>query len=391
MKRCSLRHHRQGFLPQLGQAFTLIEVMVGVAILSVMLLILTQILSTTQSIWVRSRARAEQYQQSQQAFETMVRRISQATLNSYLGYRYDANGTPTIYQRESELHFVSGPSSVLLPDMRNATGHALFFQAPMGFTTSELGKGGNTNISIGGSNAALPPDVERMDDLLNGWGYYITYTSDLDFRPQFLRNDTERNPERKRFRLMEYRLPTEQLTTFTLLPNPAGGSELPLPWIGQQATQKQLYSWFTSNIDTNSQPIADNILAVLIQPITPTTKVGSITIPLAPDYLYDTRHFQWSLSADAATAAERHQLPPEIRLTLVALDEASMERLPPRIADEVSQDLLELLSNKLFQKDSDFGEDLLTLTQRLTISHLEYRVFSTAFPIRAARWANSQN
>ncbi|WP_156346096.1 prepilin-type N-terminal cleavage/methylation domain-containing protein [Verrucomicrobium spinosum] len=63
--------------------FTLIELMLSVAILAVMVLMLTSVLSNMQNVVARSQAQVEEFEDARLAFESMARKLSQATLNSY--------------------------------------------------------------------------------------------------------------------------------------------------------------------------------------------------------------------------------------------------------------------------------------------------------------------
>lgn len=362
-----------------AKAFTLVELLLSMTILVIIMLLLTQVLSDTQKAWSQARARTTQYREARAAFESMSRRLTQATINSYWGYQLDANGTPTLYERQSELHFLSGPSTVLLPGATSAVGQSVFFQAPLCITEDQ-------------TPSASTPDLKPMEDLLNAWGYYVEYNSDLPQRPEFLKTDLLRNPERKRFRLMEYRLPSEKLDLYRLVDDPAGATKPKLPWIETPTTQAALYAWFADKLASNSQPLADNILAVIIQPVTPTadtTKSTGADLNLAPDYLYDTRRHQWAV--DARAKVSRHQLPPELRLTLIALDEAAWQALSNAKQDAAATKLLEQINTTWFKSAEKFQDDLQALEKEIVALRLNHRVFSTAIPIRAARWTTELN
>ncbi|WP_009965576.1 prepilin-type N-terminal cleavage/methylation domain-containing protein [Verrucomicrobium spinosum] len=162
-------HSRRKF-----EAFTLIELLVSVAVLTVLLLLLTRVLSDTQTTWARAHARTEEFREARAVFEAISARLSQATLNSYWGYKLDAKNSPTRYLRQSELHFVSGPAPVLLGADVPACGHAVFFQAPLG-----------ENLEAGGLPSSLG-NPDGLKNLLNAWGWYVSYESDLPQRPPFL-------------------------------------------------------------------------------------------------------------------------------------------------------------------------------------------------------------
>ena len=72
-------------------AFTLVELMVSVVIVMLLMLLLLTITDATRKTWVTTTARAEQFRGARAGFESMTRRLSQATLNTYWDY-FDASG-----------------------------------------------------------------------------------------------------------------------------------------------------------------------------------------------------------------------------------------------------------------------------------------------------------
>lgn len=354
--------------------FTLVELLVSMTVLAVLMLFLAQILSDTQRTWGQAKARVGEFREARAAFEALTRRLSQATLNSYWGYRLDKSGNPDLYQRQSELHYVSGPATILLPQTQLVAGHAVFFQAPLGQT-----------LDASASTSSSSP--EGLENLLNAWGWYAQYESDLPRRPDFLGPDIA-HPEKKRFRLREFRQPTEKLALYRTVTDPKGGS-IPIPWIEAQTSRNGLYEWFRGTLEEDSQAVAENILAVLIQPVWPATAgaTGAST-DAAPDYLYDTRRYQWPESSTQA-ARSRHQLPPVLRLTLIALDERSWGALDPVKADALAGDLIDLMNKTLFKKSEDYEKDLQQLEVMLGQHKIGFRVFSTAIQIPAAKLTSS--
>jgi uncharacterized protein (TIGR02599 family) len=255
----------------------------------------------------------------------------------------------------------------------------VFFQAPLSVT------------------AGTQPQLERMEDLMNAWGYYVEFNSDLPRRPRFLANDTARNPERQCFRLMEFRLPAEELDLYRLVDDPAGPTRPKLPWIETQTQQTQLYEWFTRHLEDHAEPVADNVLAFLVQPVIPRLDPRQATVAdqaIAAEPLYDTRRHQWENAGQATgdlARLTRHQLPPELRLTLVALDENSWQALLPEDQHKARDTLLDLVNVRLFKRPGDFAGDLQALQTELGRLGLVHRVFTTTVPIRAARWTTEQN
>ncbi|MFN0078457.1 MAG: Verru_Chthon cassette protein C [Prosthecobacter sp.] len=367
--------------PGLRAAFSLVEILVAMAITSLLLVLMAQMLSSTQLVWKNTRSSVGSFREARNAFETISRRVSQATLNAYWGYNDPA--APTFYQRQSELHFVSGPAQVLLPLQPLSPGHALFFQAPLGIAESA--------------------DVQRLEDTLNTIGYWVAFGSDLDQRPAWLREDTVTHPERRRFRLMEFRPPTEQLDLYRMVDDPAATGKKK-PWIEVQTTKGTLYQWFNNFLIAHSHPIADHIFAIFIEPLNPVPVLpASGTAPppsasLAPDYHYDSRRHQWAV--DARANVSRHQMPPRLQLTLLALDEDTWLPLTQEQATQHAEALTKLMQEKIFQglKGAPTEEklreqtkaDLQLLDTELRKIGLRSRTFTAVVNIRAAKWITSQ-
>ncbi len=115
-------HERRG-----RRGFTLIEILVAIAVLSVLMVLVFSVIEDTSRIWRRSTAKIEAFQDARNAFQLITRTLSQATLNVYYDY-FDSGGssmaayqrasnssalesfTPDRYGRQSELSFQIGPN-----------------------------------------------------------------------------------------------------------------------------------------------------------------------------------------------------------------------------------------------------------------------------------------
>ncbi|MGI9239892.1 MAG: prepilin-type N-terminal cleavage/methylation domain-containing protein, partial [Verrucomicrobiales bacterium] len=120
MQTTSLKFPAKG---QPRQAFTLIELLVSMAVLSLLMVMVFSMVDQTQKTWNIARSRVTQFREARVAFEAVTRGLTQATLNPYWDYDYGSykytttGANPTVpqgYQRQSELHFISAPSSELL-------------------------------------------------------------------------------------------------------------------------------------------------------------------------------------------------------------------------------------------------------------------------------------
>ncbi len=113
---------------------------------------------------------------------------------------------------------------------------------------------------------------------------------------------------------MEFLQPAEDLAIYKL---PADGSAA------------EYSRWFTNflppNVAVTQAPVrvlAENIIALIVLPELSPHDADAATNPLAPQYRYDSR-------AGNITDRTKHQLPPLLRVVMVAIDEPSAARLNP--------------------------------------------------------------
>ena len=319
----------------------------------------------------------------------MTTRISQATLNTYLDYEDSNNQTrtsgtngnsstfvPARYARQSELRFVSGPSSTLLA---SGSGqyftHSIFFQAP-------LGEADNTGRCGG------------LQYLLNTRGYYIEYCSDVDFRPPFLATLAEK----KRFRLMEFIQPSENMNLYRFTSGTSGSSTY------------NGYDWFvktdrsvgdkviSTGTSSPAHVLADNIIALVLLPML-TPEEDYTGTALAANYLYDS-----TIRTNDATINPRNQLPPIVQMTMVAIDEASAGRMTETDCINLQNKIEQSASGVRFATANQFNADLKrdattypnigidpSLEAYLISKRINYRIFTTNVSIKGAKWSRAQS
>ena len=134
------------------RAFTLVELLVSMTVLSILLLVCASVLDHSRRTWSQARARVDQFREARIAFDIITRNLAQAGLNTSGDYHYTETGTnegpednavpPSAYVRHSELQFQSGTAYQMIgPSASPASypGHAVFFQAPLGLSVGHPG------------------------------------------------------------------------------------------------------------------------------------------------------------------------------------------------------------------------------------------------------------
>ena len=342
-------------------AFTLVEILVSLAVLAILLLISAQVIGTVQSTWTTSNARISQFREARTAFDIITRNLSQASLNTYLDYNDSylqsgataaVNTAPTNYVRKADLRFLCGPAEDLLVtggDESQLPGHAIFFQAPLG--------------------VAHDPAYAGLDRLLCARGYFVQFTSDEFFRPAWLPS----SEPRYRYRLMEFSPPAERNLIY---------SNTNTDWYSAAGVPLD-----TSESATNrglTRPIADNILALVISPMLETDPTSGVTpTSIAPSFRYDSRPA--SETGGTGQEATKHLLPPLVRVVLVAIDERSAERLSFGSASEPPFGAE--ISSLITTGDADqLNVTLEEVARRLRDRRVNYRIFSSTVVLRGAKW-----
>ena len=322
-------------------AFSLIEVLVATAVLGLVMVILVSITDHVRKTYQFTRGKADQFKEARAAFETMARRISQATLNTY--WDYDLPASPNYYVRQSELRFRTGQASMLLPPNTKTVTHAIFFQTQSGLVKDNK--------------------LAGLENLLNTCGYFIEFGDDSNIRPSILPGSF---PKRYRFRLMELIEPSDELSLY------------------KHTFDKREYKdfgWFRDPLTKNPRParvLAENVVALIVWPKDPENN------SLTSDYAYDsapnnTPDQPWS----------EHQLPPLIHLTMVVIDEDSARRLADRYGDQMP----DILKTWWFTQSnqSKYDEDMGWLRRQLTgeweaKERVSFRIFTTTISLRGAKW-----
>ncbi len=307
-----MKHHRAGW--------TLLEMLVSLAVLALLLTLVTQSLGITQQAWLSTRTSAEMNRAADDV-RSALDQVRHATLQPRPNYDEGLDQWVT----ESDLHFVCGPAQELIPGVPGACGDALFFQHP---------------VHSGG-----------LASVLTAGGFFIQYCGDGPWRPGLMLQ--RGSAVSKRFRLMQFHQPAERMSLFQA------------PALSTLSTRLDLYGWFTQPLIRATRPqehasvVADNVVALMIQ------AEGAAGC-------YDTRRHQWE-GATPAAGASRHKLPIRLEATVLLTDEAGWSRFSAQETDSLAEDLLKMMNMPRTEAVPD-GERLAALRARVEAGGLKTRV-----------------
>ena len=436
------------------RAFTLTEVLVSSALIVAIMALMLQTVDQTRRTIESTTGRVTQFQSARIAFEAMTRNLSQATLNTYWDLDKDVNKNPVRYRRQSDLHFVSGraystangsggaPPKFFGGAGGSATagqeqseevfpGHAVFFQAPLGFTSAETG----TGINASRNYAALT-------NMLATVGYYVKWDKDQSL-PPFVSADANMVADRYRYRLMEVLQPGEtnmifNNSNYTEISNLPGGQQSPYRWatdwiqvaLGRQDLPNQIVQNYVPTVGGKvkksidySRPLAENVVAMLILPKRAEHDRENPTRwdDLTQDFEYDSRPQEAFVqqkrevtssnldvvsvlkARDKRLPRQLHQLPAIVQVTMIAIDDASAVKLQDYVVNRnggTPPDWMKGMFNTVSTPEAFLREmgDPANLTQdsliykisnpggKLPTPRLNYRVFTTDVVMRGAKW-----
>jgi uncharacterized protein (TIGR02599 family) len=325
-------------------AFSLVELMVACAVLAMLLGLISMAIRQMAGGIQTSSAKVNAFQSARTGFEAVNRTLSLATLNTSWDYfdssrrprGTNANFTPALYGRQSDLHFLIANSSFTIQSGLEPVGHAAFFQAPLGYFT---------NTSTANPQGSLNP-----------CGFFVAFGNDPS------KPDVAGLPNRPRFRLYQW-LPSSE----SLMVDPNLGRITNAGWIAP----------------TNAlHPLAENIVAFVVR--VPSSSDSGLS-KSATNYGWDSLT-TWTGDQQPA---QMHQLPPLVDVTMVAIEEAAANRLLGDSSSAASAatalGIPDLSS--LFASASSYESDLATLERGLSSKSIPYRVFTTTVPLRGSRWS----
>lgn len=319
--------------------FTLPELLVAMTVLSILLLMLSELLNQVQKTWTFSENRISQFREARVGFDIITKNLSQAALNTYWEPEKDPDSQVILrYKRQSELHFKSGKATELGLDSKAVT-HALFFQAPLGFSLR----------------------FNNLGTLYNARGYYVEFSDDLRFKPSFVKAQPK-----YRFRLMEYLPPAEENQIYN-----DGDEER------YNNLEADYDKWYRYNLPEHTHPLADNIVALIVSPRESLGDASTAAgvYKLAPNYSYDSN----DVNLD-----NPQQVPPLVHVTMVAIDESSAVRFEKGAA--APREIMDAVDSR-FTSVASYASDLAAMEQELRGKDVNYRVFSSMVAIRSSKWS----
>lgn len=384
----TLPHRQIRHRPAADQVgYTLVELLVAMAALSIIMLGIVMSMQSVQSAWRITRTAVREHQEGRRAIETISDHVSRAVLHTRWEPLQEidesAPSVPTLVA-QSDLHFVCGIGSSLLPNLRNVCGHAVFFQGPLGYQGSLNGLKPTEDV----------PSYQTLPSVLNAWGYYVEFGRDTRSLPPALTSNRQGRPppaSKHRFRLFEFRQPAHELQLFLTAPGQIQ------PNMSNYTDQTDLYEWFRKPIQMGFSTVnprerrvslvAENVLAIVIAPYDPQVRslrdrANSLEAPyaLAPDYLYDTRRHQWDPTSPLA-ATTRHQLPPAIQMAVIAIGEDDWDNLSEAEAIQQGENLVTYV-NGMFKTAGRFQSDLALVETELNERGLSHQIMTRVFSMQ---------
>jgi uncharacterized protein (TIGR02599 family) len=335
-------------------------------VLALFVVLLTTITDSAFRLWRNTQSSIVSFDAARTAYDTLTRRLSQATLNTYLDYYEVTNGVwtrrnpsnaagfiPNRYGRASDLHFVVDDAATLLGG--NQQGKGVFFFAPLGFSN------GNATLS-------------DLPNLLNACGYYAEFGPDTNLRPSFLAS----LPDKHRYRLIENILPTQSFNTS------CGGYPA---FTDTNENNDDL--WISSGLagaNSVKNVLCENIIALIIRPEVAKQDATLLGLPneyslTSTGYIYDSR-----AGRSGVSALQFAQLPPMLRVVMVAVDEKSAARLTTGTTPPTEFQL----NPGWFQNPANLDQDLAALEAQLIDAKVQFRIFNQVIPLRGAKFSAQQ-
>ena len=192
----------------------------------------------------------------------------------------NTNFIPAVYGRQSDLHFLITNNFPTITGLE-LSGHSVFFQAPLGYFTN--------------TSSTNPPGS------LSPCGFFVAYGDDPTMPSVGLAN-------RPRFRLYQWLASSDGIT------------------VDANSGRITNTNWISPSTNNGIRPLAENIIAFVLR-VPSTNATGYSTN--ATNYGWDSL-IRWT---SGSQPAQMHQLPPMVNITMVAVDEAAVNRLAGNAAN----------------------------------------------------------
>ena len=156
---------------------------------------------------------------------------------------------------------------------------------------------------------------------------------------------------------------------------------------------KQALGVGDGNFESHLNPLAENIIALIVSPRDsledPTSTRGETFSKIAPNYDYNSNYQDTGGAAADEFSAYSQQVPPLVRLTVVAMDETSAVRNDNGAGEPTA---IETALGGLFLKTEDYTRDVETLSSRLNAddTKVNHKVFSSLVMLRSAKWSGTK-
>ena len=248
--------------------FTLLEMLVSIAILAILMSIIFEIIQMTSQAWKQSSQGTSTMQQTRVAFERLTRNLSEATLNTYYSYLPVPPAQPQFYYMRP----VGTPGFISRIWTGGRKPHHLYH-----LSRSERRASHSCGFLSGDHRQRLLQQRNlvwgNLGNLLNACGYFVSYGPDPSRPSIFNAGGTlvaHAPPSENRFRLMEYLQPSEYLSAYTGRRRSPAYWPPPMPfvpaWITNGMPANLTTSWSSLTPPITVHSLANNIVALIIMP-----------------------------------------------------------------------------------------------------------------------------
>jgi len=130
--------------------------------------------------------------------------------------------------------------------------------------------------------------------------------------------------------------------------------------------------------------VAENVIALIVWPrLSP--QDDSLGNQISPDYRYDSRSTAGWTGTPPHQPVQCHQLPPNLQVTMVVMDEASAKRLEN---GSIAPAAITTALQGLFTNDvTKYDDDLAKLESRLASAKITFRTFTSTIALKEAKWS----